>query len=255
MENRATQSETPEVRLLGKAMEVVSEDAGGTFSMEKLKSDIQTQDFKTKLLNKIKGDAELLSKFPDAQSAVSALEQQLDSVDEMLKAKYNFAEEVKEEGFFSKVWSGTKNVVSGTWNVAKKVLTHPVVLTAVLAVGGFFLYKYLSEISSRAHEFAGRYERETQEVGNRATPTLARPAAPGLTNTSGGNVPQGPAGSTEEIDPYFGGFSFESLQKWLQSNQSNSSSGTPPPAGEMPPPPPPPPPPPGGGVLGVPIRR
>ena len=131
------------------------------------------------------------------QEVINALREQQDSIKETLQHK---------EGFFGWLWRKTKDVVGGTLRFAGNVLTNPIVMLALLAVGGIFLWKYWNEIMSKLREASARFNLQTEEIAGRAPAVLRPPADPALTNTAGGNAPSVPSGSAEQADPYFSWF-------------------------------------------------
>ena len=181
-------SKAAETLVLQKAVEVLSRD--GAISMEKLQEHMSDAAKRSDLADRIVQQGGLQM---DKQAVVEALQSQLKTTEQVLQHK---------EGFLSKLWGGTKNVVGGTLRTAGKIITHPLVLTALLAIGGFYLWKHLNGAASTLEEAAGRFARNTQTAARRAIPGLMPPATDNLTQSGdGGSSVAPPRGGASRSEP------------------------------------------------------
>lgn len=155
--------------VLHRAVEILSKD--GTVSAEKLREHIADAAKRSELVDRIVQQGGLQM---DKKAVAEALQSHLETTEHVLQHK---------EGFLSKLWGGTKKMAGGALRVAGKIITNPIVLTALLAIGGFYLWKHLNGAASKLEEEAGRFARDTQEAARRAIPGLSPPATDNLTQS------------------------------------------------------------------------
>lgn len=163
-----------DVRLLGTAIDVVNDKTGGKFSMEILRSMLETTEFKNHLLKCIEETPELKGKYHNADAAVNALQAQLDLTEKILVVKEKYIEKAVGESSKDGV---LKKIGKGIWKVA----THPIVLTALLGGLAWWLLRRTNE--------ARELKTETGFAETRNVAEGARVLSQDNTVTEGGHSP------------------------------------------------------------------
>ncbi len=146
------------------------------------------------LLASTKFRADLLlrvSKNPDLN-----IEQQ-EIVDSLAELQDAIKETLAHKSIFRRLWEGAKNVTIGAAKILGKVLTNPLVLTALLAILGFYLWTGLNDRASKLEESAMHYARETQERARAALPVLSPPATDNLTQSGDAGSSVAPGAGAE----------------------------------------------------------